>query len=90
MLRKILPLLIIAAAGYWYWTGPYKAGYQPSYEEKLQANAENMQKCTRGLAYKSGSTGQATGDPEEVCAQQYNLYQYEGQWYSYDDVRRED
>jgi hypothetical protein len=89
MINRIVWLLIIGAAGYWYWTGPYQQGSGGTYEDKLKVNAENMELCTRGESYRAGATGEANGDPEENCAQRYNLYQDKGKWHSYDDVRPE-
>jgi len=90
MFGRLVPLLLIAAAGYWYWTGPYQQSMQPRYEDKLRENRENMQRCLRGEAYMAGATGQGSGDPEKLCAEQYNLYQHDGQWHSYDDARPDD
>ena len=87
MLGRILPIVLLAAAGYWYWTGPYQESKNPAYEQRLQENRLKMDRCLRGKAYAAGATGQVSGNPEDACAQQYNLYRYEGQWHSYDDVR---
>jgi hypothetical protein len=90
MFGRIIPLLFIGAAGYWYWSGPYQESMQPRYEDKLRENRINMKQCLRGEAYLAGATGEGAIDPEKMCAEQYNLYQYKGQWHSYDDVRPEE
>lgn len=79
----------IIAVAYWYWTGPYQESGNPTYEDRLKQNAKNMRECLQGLNYRAG-TGANTGNPEENCANRYNVYQHEGQWHSYDDSRRED
>ena len=89
MIGRIFSIAVIVAAGYWYWTGPYQAKNNPSYEARLQQNGENMTQCIRGLAYREGATGESSGNAEESCAEKYNLYQYEGKWHSYDEKRRD-
>jgi hypothetical protein len=89
MFGRLVPILILGAAAYWYWTGPYQANKQPDYETLLQQNELNMKRCLRGEAYAAGATGQFGGDPEEICAEQYNLYQHDGEWHSYDHERPE-
>jgi hypothetical protein len=91
MIGRIFSIAVILAAGYWYWTGPYQAKTNPSYEALLKKNSEDMALCTRGAAYQLGATGSGTG-PEaakENCAEKYKLYEYEGRWHSY-DVKRPD
>lgn len=90
MLERLIPIALLAAACYWYWTGPYQESKAPGYEKRLEENALNMQQCMRGESYASGATGQSNGDPEETCAAKYNLYKHRGKWHSYDDVRQED
>jgi hypothetical protein len=89
MLSRVVTFAIIAGAGYWYYTGPYQSASNPGYEEKLVKHQEDMRLCIRGLNYKSGATGQGSGDPEAECAQRFNLYKGDdGRWYSYDDKRK--
>jgi hypothetical protein len=90
MLERLIPIALLAAACYWYWTGPYQESKAPSYEKRLKENALNFQRCMRGESFASGATGQSSGDPEEACAAKYNLYKHQGKWHSYDDVRQED
>ena len=79
----------IIAAGYWYWSGPYQEGRQSGYDKQLEDNNEKMVMCVRGKNYNAGATGKVSGSPEVVCAQEYNFYQKNGQWYSYDSIRRD-
>jgi len=34
----------------------------------------------RNPNYKAGATGIGEGNPEEICAEKFNLYYYEGEW----------
>jgi len=87
MIGRLFTLAVIIGAGYWYWTGPYQARVNPTYEQKLERYAQDMRECIRGVNYKAG-TGASTGDPETVCAKRLNLYRHEGRWHHYDDVRQ--
>ena len=91
MIGRIFSIAAIFAAGYWYWSGPYQAKTNPSYEALLKKHSEDMALCMRGAAYQLGATGSGTGSEaaEENCAEKYNLYEYEGRWHSY-DVKRPD
>ena len=89
MLIKLLTVLAIMGAAYWYWSGPYQVNLQPDYQDRLQQNNNNMNLCLHGENYRQGATG-TVGSPEQFCAQKFNLYQLDGQWHSYDDIRRED
>lgn len=82
MFGRILTIAILAAAGYWYWSGPYQEEHNPGTEQKLMADIEKMKQCVRGMNYKSGATGITDGNPEEICAEKFNLYYYEGEWRS--------
>jgi hypothetical protein len=89
--ERILLLAAIIGACYWYWSGPYQARTNPSYEALLKKNSEDMDLCTRGAAYQLGATGSGSGAEiaEQNCAEKYNLYEYEGRWHSY-GVKRPD
>lgn len=87
MFSKLLTLAVIIGACYWYWSGPYQERLNPGIEKRLEINTRNMRECIYGLNYKAGSTGESEGNPQEACAEKFNLYQHEGQWHSYDDIR---
>lgn len=87
MLGRLVTIAVILAAAYWYWSGPYQQRVNPSYEQRLESNNRNMRECIHGLNYQSGATGTAIGDPEEICAEKFNLYRHKGQWHSYADTR---
>lgn len=91
MLQRILPFLVIIGAAYWYWSGPYQEKSNPSYEATVKQNDKAMAQCIRAAAYKRGSTGTGLGSSaaREQCAKQYNLYELEGHWHSYDSTRPE-
>jgi hypothetical protein len=89
MLGKLVLYGAIIAAAYWYWSGPYQEGRQSGYEKQLEDNNEKMALCMRGKNYNAGATGNVSGSPEEACAQEYNFYQKNGQWYSYDSIRKD-
>ena len=88
MLGRLITIAVIVGAAYWYWSGPYQERVNPSYEQQLRKNAEDMRLCIRGGNYQLGATGEGRGDIEQRCAAKFNLYQHEGQWHSYDDVRK--
>ena len=90
MIQRIVLLLVIGGLGYWYWSGPYQARVNPSYEQQLQRNDENMAGCMRAKAYQLGATGQGVGADRarEQCARQHNVYEEDGRWHSYDAVRK--
>ncbi|MEM6584107.1 MAG: hypothetical protein AAF699_22730 [Pseudomonadota bacterium] len=79
-MSRVLSLVLLAAIAYWYWSGPYQARHNPSSEQALEQDIDQMRQCLRGQYYKVGATGQADGDPAVICAARYNLYYYEGEW----------
>jgi len=82
---RLLTIAILVAAGYWYWSGPYQQQRNPDTAHKLEADLEKMRQCVRGMNYKVGATGIGEGNPEEICAEKFNLYYYEGEWRSNSD-----
>ena len=88
MIEKLISLVIVVALGHWYWSNYIQASDQSDYGQELLENAENMKKCMRAENYKVGTTGQASGIPEQTCAEHYNLYRGDdGQWHSYSSNR---
>ena len=87
MFQRILTVVIIAGAAYWYWTGPYQTKNNPSYGQKLSQNAEAMEECIERKTYSAGRRLTHESNPEETCARELNLYFENGSWHSYDDVR---
>jgi hypothetical protein len=90
MAGKILTYLAFIALAYWFWSGPYQDWQTESYAEKLERHARTMARCISADEYRAGATGTNSADPEALCAEKYNLYQHNGQWHSYDDVRPSD
>jgi hypothetical protein len=91
MLGKIILLLAVVAAGYWYWTGPYQQGRQSSAEERLQENARIMERCmhresSMNTAAGMAGVGDIADDGNKLCAEKYDLYFDEGQWRSKDSA----
>lgn len=86
---RLLLYLAIAAAAYWYWSGPYQDGKLPDYERELEENNKKMSLCVRGKNYNAGATGNVSGSPEESCAQEYDFYLKDGNWHSYKAVRQD-
>ena len=82
MIGLVLTIAILLAAGYWYWTGPYQKQHNPDSKQQLQRAIEGMRECIRGKNYKAGATGVSEGNAEEICAEKFNLYLYEGEWRS--------
>ncbi len=89
MFQRILVLVIVAAVGYWYWSGPYQERVNPTYAQKLHKNAEAMRDCMYRKNYAASRTMKSAGDLEETCSEELRLYLSDGQWHSYDDVREE-
>lgn len=82
MFGRLLTIAILVAAAYWYWSGPYQQQSNPDAAHRLKADLEKMRQCVRGMNYKVGATGIGEGNPEEICAEKFNLYYYEGEWRS--------
>jgi hypothetical protein len=82
MIGRLLTLAILLAAGYWYWSGPYQQQRNPDAQQQLEKAIEDMRECIRGQNYKAGATGVSEGNPEQICAEKYKLYLYEGEWRS--------
>jgi len=78
----MITLVLLAAAAYWYWSGPYQAQKNPGLEQRLKENGEKMRDCIRAQNYKIGATGVGEGSPEEVCAEKFNLYLQDGRWHN--------
>ena len=82
MIGRLLTIAILVGAGYWYWSGPYQRKHNPDADEQLREAIEGMRECIRGQNYKAGATGVSEGDPEQICADKFNHYFYEGEWRS--------
>lgn len=82
MIGRLLTIAILVGAGYWYWSGPYQRKHNPDADQQLREAIEGMRECIRGQNYKAGATGVSEGDPEQICADKFNLYFYEGEWRS--------
>lgn len=87
MIERIITVVIIAGAAYWYWTGPYQTKNNPNYGQRLSQNAQDMEECIERKTYSAGRRLTHAGNPEETCAKELNLYFENGSWHSYDDVR---
>jgi len=83
---KLIVILIIGAAGYWYWSGPYQASKNgPSAEQQQADNDRKMKKCLRQEASMTAAAGMGGamvggGDSEALCADKLGLYKQDGQW----------
>lgn len=89
MLQRLIAIAMIAAAGYWYWQGPYQERINPSYETFLEQNKQRMAQCTRGKAYQLGATGSGVDGEaaKKECAEELNVYWEDGNWHSYSRAR---
>ena len=90
MLQRLALAIIIGAATYWYWQGPYQDKVNPNYEQIVEENGKAFSDCLRGKAYQRGSTGSGPSGEhaEEVCADELDLYFEDGYWHSYKDKRQ--
>ena len=85
MVRLVL-LLALAGAAYWYWTGPYQ---RANVADETQANAAIMQQCMQreqrmeatGNLAGLGGVGATTEDAQRLCANKNHLYMRDGKWY---------
>lgn len=85
---KYVIYLGLAAAAYWYWSGPYQeARPQQTLEQHLKENRMIMHRCTSGENAMAGSAGLAgiggmADNSQERCAEKHNLYLKGGEWHS--------
>ncbi|NND67576.1 MAG: hypothetical protein HKN19_08315 [Halioglobus sp.] len=89
MLQRLIGIILVAGAGYWYWTGPYQDKVNPDYARQLDNNDAAVSECIKSTTYKTGLTGQGpdAASAEANCAEQLNLYEEEGRWHSYGTTR---
>ncbi len=88
-LRSILIVGMVVAIGYWYWSGPYQERVNPTPAQKVRQNSNAMSDCIARKHYADTRMATDSGDLEQKCMQELNLYLEDGEWHSYDDVRRE-
>ena len=84
---KWIVVLAIAAAGYWYWSGPFQESRLLSPQEQLENNAKLMQRCVDKEKSMAGSAGVGgiggiIDGAESLCAEQLGLTSRDGDWYS--------
>ena len=89
MIQRILAIAVFAGAVYWYWSGPYQARVNPTYQQQLKKNNEEMAGCIRAEAFQLGATGRGLGEEQarQMCAKKFNVYEEDGNWHSYDALR---
>jgi hypothetical protein len=83
---KLIVLVVIVGAAYWYWSGPYQLGRVSPLERALQDNARDMERCVRRESSMNAAAGMAGGavsgaDNEALCAEKLGLYRSDGQWH---------
>ncbi len=86
-LRSILVVVVVVTVGYWYWSGPYQERANPTPQQKVRQNTEALSECIRRKHYADTRMATDSGDLEEKCRRELNLYFEDGEWHSYDDVR---
>ncbi len=84
---KWILVLGIAAAGYWYWSGPFQESRLLSPQEQLENNAKLMKRCVDKEKSMAGSAGVGgiggiVDGAESLCAEQLGLMARDGNWYS--------
>ena len=86
---KLAMIAIILGIAYWYWSGSHNRSTEDPEADRLQENAEIMQRCMNqerrmqsagGLAGVADSDS-AGADAETLCANEYHLEKRDGQWY---------
>jgi len=89
MLQRLIVIVLVAGAGYWYWTGPYQDRVEPDYAQQLERNERALSQCIKNTTYQSGVTGRGpdAGSVEATCARELDLYKDEGRWHSYSATR---
>lgn len=89
MLQRLIVILLVAGAAYWYWSGPYQDSANPDYATQLDNNAKALSDCIRNAAYRAGRTATGTGaeGAEAACAEELGLYNEDGRWHSYSATR---
>jgi heme A synthase len=84
---KLIAILLLGAAAYWYWSGPYQASRStPTPEQQQAENDKLMKRCLRQEASMTAAAGMGGamvggGDAEALCAGKLGLYQRDGQWH---------
>ncbi len=92
-MAKLVIVIALLGAAYWYWSGPYQKSTQTLESDRLQENAVVMQRCmnqeqrmqsTGGLAGLA-DVGSGGEDAERLCAAKNHLYKRDGHWYRKSD-----
>lgn len=85
MIKNLIILAVVVAAGYWYWSTQDKVDPQIAEQKKLDENAREMREClnreqSMNAAAGMGGAGGLAGDAKELCAEKLGLFYAEGQW----------
>ena len=86
---KLVIVAILLGVAYWYWSGSHEPSTGDPEADRLQENAEIMQRCMnheRRMQSAGGMAGVADvgssgEDAETLCANEYHLEKRDGQWY---------
>ena len=89
-MRDLAVIAVLAGLAYWYWSGSQDTATGDPEADRLQENAEIMQRCMiheRRMQSAGGMAGVADvgssgEDAETLCANEYQLEKRDGQWYS--------
>ena len=89
-MKNLAIIAILLGIAYWYWSGSYDPSAGDLEADRLQENAEIMQRCMnheRRMQAAGGMAGVADvgssgEDAETLCANEYHLEKRDGQWYS--------
>jgi len=87
MVRNLVVVLVIAGAGFWYWSNKGPDDRPSAEQQRLDDNASRMQRCihreqSMNAAAGPGGVGGIVGDAKEICAEKLGLYFAEGHWQS--------
>jgi hypothetical protein len=79
---KIIIVLAFIGIAYWYWTGPYQHSAKAHPEDNPKKNAQIIAECVAQENFAKADGYRDPGEnPEEICADENNLYMFDGKWY---------
>ena len=79
---RIIIFLAIIGIAYWYWSGPHQYSAETSPIDDPKKNAQIIAECVAQENFAKADGYRDSGEnPEEICADENNLYMFDGKWY---------